>query len=616
MQQRGDKKPAAPQYTSPKAQVADQTAASAQAAPAMTEFEQARQRILQNPTDAFQVLGLASSATYTDIRAAFKKLSLLVHPDKNADPVAEDLFKLVNKAHEALKDRKMSQHASMPDFQHEFKHPQTPATSAAASAPDTVEQKLSTRLAAYFQSESGSPAFLPEVAVAPYYYKKGTPQQVKLGLKKPPQTAQEFYDLAFAIYTDTLTEREDSYFFTQLETPRFYPQDVTLAIAELSAQYAEAVRQEELAHTRGEAHKKKHFNAQIVELAKKLAALQKMPPSEVELNAGKAKAAFIVNLLIDAAEAGHQPSLVWLTELSLTPGFEDQQSAIKRALLSQGYRRVANQDGLVELEFWARKVPRSADEMESFARELETRGRVGTDYILSHPNPTVPRQLAERVRAQARPVREMNEQLSIMAKLAHNGEIEQVVKLTKPLLNNGKKIASKQLDQLVHYTNQMINEAFEKWLETKKNELAHLAQSEEATQQTISAYAGALLDTGEKVFTVDSPQYERLFNEVKALVDFAESEYEKREALKEAKQPERADTLKSAGPHAHALKEPQILGKPVTGLLGNFSTLHSAVRKNSEDKAEEAAAARQAATQKTDPLQRRYAGIKILGTKA
>lgn len=52
----------------------------------------------------FLVFGLDTSANEEDIKRRYKKLNLLVHPDKNRDPRAEDAFQQVRVAYHKLKD--------------------------------------------------------------------------------------------------------------------------------------------------------------------------------------------------------------------------------------------------------------------------------------------------------------------------------------------------------------------------------------------------------------------------------------------------------------------------------------------------------------------------------
>jgi len=52
----------------------------------------------------YDILGVSRSATESDIKRAYRKLAVVYHPDKNPDPTAEQLFKLINEAYEILGD--------------------------------------------------------------------------------------------------------------------------------------------------------------------------------------------------------------------------------------------------------------------------------------------------------------------------------------------------------------------------------------------------------------------------------------------------------------------------------------------------------------------------------
>ncbi|WOL09221.1 chaperone protein dnaJ 49-like [Canna indica] len=54
--------------------------------------------------DFYEILGLEQSCTVDDIRRAYRKLSLKVHPDKNHAPGAEEAFKEVSNAFQCLSD--------------------------------------------------------------------------------------------------------------------------------------------------------------------------------------------------------------------------------------------------------------------------------------------------------------------------------------------------------------------------------------------------------------------------------------------------------------------------------------------------------------------------------
>jgi DnaJ family protein B protein 12 len=52
----------------------------------------------------YRVLNIAASATEAQIKSAYRKLSLKVHPDKNAAPQASEAFKAVGLAYATLSD--------------------------------------------------------------------------------------------------------------------------------------------------------------------------------------------------------------------------------------------------------------------------------------------------------------------------------------------------------------------------------------------------------------------------------------------------------------------------------------------------------------------------------
>jgi len=55
--------------------------------------------------DYYQILGLSQTATSAQIRAAFKRLAMQYHPDRNPNnPMAEEIFKRVNEAYHILSD--------------------------------------------------------------------------------------------------------------------------------------------------------------------------------------------------------------------------------------------------------------------------------------------------------------------------------------------------------------------------------------------------------------------------------------------------------------------------------------------------------------------------------
>jgi molecular chaperone DnaJ len=55
----------------------------------------------------YQILSVSATADREEIKVAFKKLALRLHPDKNPDnPLAEEQFKLVNEAYQVLSNER------------------------------------------------------------------------------------------------------------------------------------------------------------------------------------------------------------------------------------------------------------------------------------------------------------------------------------------------------------------------------------------------------------------------------------------------------------------------------------------------------------------------------
>lgn len=56
--------------------------------------------------DYYEILGVSKNATLDEIKAAYRRLALKWHPDKNKSPEATEKFKQINKAFEVLSDPK------------------------------------------------------------------------------------------------------------------------------------------------------------------------------------------------------------------------------------------------------------------------------------------------------------------------------------------------------------------------------------------------------------------------------------------------------------------------------------------------------------------------------
>jgi len=71
------------------------------------------------PTEYYEILGLTKSCEENDVKRAYKKLALQLHPDKNGAPGADEAFKMISKAFQVLSDPQkravFDQHGSDPD---------------------------------------------------------------------------------------------------------------------------------------------------------------------------------------------------------------------------------------------------------------------------------------------------------------------------------------------------------------------------------------------------------------------------------------------------------------------------------------------------------------------
>lgn len=79
-------------------------------------------RQIKGKKDYYSILGLERSCSVEEIRKAYRKLSLKVHPDKNKAPGSEEAFKKVSKAFKCLSDddsrRQYDQTGLVDEFEH------------------------------------------------------------------------------------------------------------------------------------------------------------------------------------------------------------------------------------------------------------------------------------------------------------------------------------------------------------------------------------------------------------------------------------------------------------------------------------------------------------------
>ncbi|KAJ8753110.1 hypothetical protein K2173_017654 [Erythroxylum novogranatense] len=76
--------------------------AASSSAATYTEEQLTIVRQINKKKDYYEILGLEKTCSVDDVRKAYRKLSLKVHPDKNNSPGAEEAFKAVSKAFQCL----------------------------------------------------------------------------------------------------------------------------------------------------------------------------------------------------------------------------------------------------------------------------------------------------------------------------------------------------------------------------------------------------------------------------------------------------------------------------------------------------------------------------------
>lgn len=84
-------------------------------------------RQIKSKKDYYSILGLDKNCAVEEVRKAYRKLSLKVHPDKNKAPGAEEAFKKVSKAFKCLSDddsrRQYDQTGLVDEFEYNQQYP-------------------------------------------------------------------------------------------------------------------------------------------------------------------------------------------------------------------------------------------------------------------------------------------------------------------------------------------------------------------------------------------------------------------------------------------------------------------------------------------------------------
>ncbi|RAL38539.1 hypothetical protein DM860_002517 [Cuscuta australis] len=79
-------------------------------------------RQIKTERDYYAILGVEKSCSVDEIRKAYRKLSLKVHPDKNKAPGAEEAFKTVSKAFKCLSDDELRKQYDLTGLVDQFEH--------------------------------------------------------------------------------------------------------------------------------------------------------------------------------------------------------------------------------------------------------------------------------------------------------------------------------------------------------------------------------------------------------------------------------------------------------------------------------------------------------------
>ena len=61
--------------------------------------------LANNIMNYYTILGVSQDAKYREIKAAYRRLALKYHPDRNSSPISENSIKIINAAFEVLSDR-------------------------------------------------------------------------------------------------------------------------------------------------------------------------------------------------------------------------------------------------------------------------------------------------------------------------------------------------------------------------------------------------------------------------------------------------------------------------------------------------------------------------------
>ncbi|KAJ4844620.1 hypothetical protein Tsubulata_023446 [Turnera subulata] len=89
-------------HRNPAAGLSSSSSSASSTTASYTEEQITIVREIKRKKDYYEILGVEKSCSVEDVRKAYRKLSLKVHPDKNKAPGAEEAFKAVSKAFQCL----------------------------------------------------------------------------------------------------------------------------------------------------------------------------------------------------------------------------------------------------------------------------------------------------------------------------------------------------------------------------------------------------------------------------------------------------------------------------------------------------------------------------------
>lgn len=123
--------------------------------------------------DYYQLLGLSQAASKEEVKAAFKKLAVTLHPDKNpGNPLTEELFKQINEAYQVLSDKDKRAvydlkllYAANPPLPHYPEYSQEPQSDYASPRPTYQRRAFSYGRSRYASRVEYAPGYVRKMSI-------------------------------------------------------------------------------------------------------------------------------------------------------------------------------------------------------------------------------------------------------------------------------------------------------------------------------------------------------------------------------------------------------------------------------------------------------------------